>query len=74
MATNEEKPVFSCDDVVVTIEDEQDIELIPAGTPVRLLSALSKEGSKLRIWSGVAKINDIARIIVVFESNLKHAF
>jgi len=60
---------FVPDDVVVTSEDEQDIDLIPAGTCMRLTRLCG-----VGLWWTHATLNGSPRTLLVYEDNLRHAF
>lgn len=66
---DEAKRPFEEGDVVFTKENENDLELIPAGTSVKLLSL---KGDNL--WYGTADFSGGTRPVLVYENNLRQAF
>ncbi len=67
--TEKEEVLFAEGDIVLTKEDEKDIELIPAGTVIKLRRLTGDD-----LWEGTAKIKGIPRSVLVYEDNLRHAF
>jgi len=64
--------IFRSGDEVTTIDDEQDIELIPAGTKITL-SHPNPSSHPPITWHGVAWLYGQERDVHVYAHNLRHA-
>ncbi|MFT7644908.1 MAG: hypothetical protein ACI9BF_000573 [Candidatus Paceibacteria bacterium] len=64
---NSNKLVFEKGSIVLTKEPEKDVDVIPAGTTIRLTSKCSADK-----WWGSGQINGVLRLLLVREHNLEH--
>jgi hypothetical protein len=66
---NSNKLVFKTYDFVITMKEERDVKIIPAGTTLQLTGKCSVD-----MWWGHGTINGVFLSLLVNEYNLEHAF
>jgi hypothetical protein len=63
--TSKRLNIFQAGQTVITIKDEEDIELIPAGTEIKLTTSNGEH-----LWYGRAVLNKTPRSVLVRVDNL----